>query len=228
MINYINNIYQNKKGSCFMKYLISLLIGYLIGTVNPAYIISKIRGFDIRKKGSGNAGASNALIILGKTVGVFCALFDIAKTCFAIWLTGALFTRTALIFAVTAVACILGHIFPFYMKFKGGKGLACLGGTILMYDWRVFLIMLAGELVVVLLTNYICFVPMSASIVFAFVFGIMEKEIIGAALFLITAMVILWKHRLNIKRIQNGTEMHFSYLWNKEKEIERVKNNIEN
>lgn len=210
-----------------MKYLISLLIGYLIGTINPAYIISKIRGFDIRKKGSGNAGASNALIILGKTIGVFCALFDIAKTCFAIWLTGFLFNKTALFFAVTAVACTLGHIFPFYMKFRGGKGLACLGGTILMYDWRVFLLMLAGELVVVLLTNYICFVPMSASIVFAIVFGIMEKEIIGAALFLITAIVILWKHRMNIQRIRNGTEMHFSYLWNKDKELERVKNNTE-
>lgn len=211
-----------------MKYLISLLIGYLIGTINPAYIISKIRGFDIRKKGSGNAGASNALIILGKTVGIFCALFDIAKTCFAIWLTGALFAKTALIFAVTAVACTLGHIFPFYMKFKGGKGLACLGGTILMYNWRVFLFMLAGELVVVLLTNYICFVPMSASIVFAIIFGILEKEIIGAALLLITAMVILWKHRLNIQRIRNGTEMHFSYLWNKDKELERIKRNTQN
>ncbi|MBR4012858.1 MAG: glycerol-3-phosphate 1-O-acyltransferase PlsY [Clostridia bacterium] len=210
-----------------MKYLISILIGYLIGTINPAYIISKIRGFDIRKKGSGNAGASNALIVLGKTIGIFCALFDIAKTCFVIWLTGFLFNKTALIFAVTAVACILGHIFPFYMKFKGGKGLACLGGTILMYDWRVFLFMLAGELVVVLMTNYICFVPMSASIVFALIFGILEKEIIGAALFLLTSIVILWKHRLNIQRIRNGTEMHFSYLWNKDKELERVKNNTE-
>ncbi len=211
-----------------MKYLLSLLIGYLIGAINPAYIISKIRGFDIRQKGSGNAGASNALIILGKVVGIFCALFDIAKTCFAIWLTRMLFERTALIFAITAVACILGHIFPFYMKFKGGKGLACLGGTILMYDWRVFLFMLAGELIVVLLTNYICFVPMSASIVFAIIFGIMEKEIIGALLLLITAMIILWKHRLNIKRIKNGTEMHFSYLWNKDKEIERIKRNTDN
>jgi glycerol-3-phosphate acyltransferase PlsY len=211
-----------------MKYLISLLIGYLIGTINPAYIISKIRGFDIRKKGSGNAGASNALMILGKAVGVFCALFDIAKACFAIWLTRTLFESTALIFAITSVACMLGHIFPFYMKFKGGKGLACLGGTILMYDWRVFLFMLAGELVVVLLTNYICFVPMSASIIFAIIFGILEKEILGAALLLATSVVILWKHRTNIKRIKNGTEMHFSYLWNKDKELERIKRNTEN
>ena len=207
-----------------MKYLFSILIGYLIGAINPAYIISKIRGFDIRQKGSGNAGASNALIMLGKVVGVFCAIFDILKTCLSIWITRKLFGATALIFAVTSVACILGHIFPFYMKFKGGKGLACLGGTILMYDWKVFLIMLACELVVVLVTNYICFVPMSAAIVFAVAFGILEKEILGALLFLITAIIIVFKHRTNIERIRNGTEMHFSYLWNKEKEIERIKN----
>ncbi len=208
-----------------MKYLFSVLIGYLIGTINPAYIISKIRGFDIRQKGSGNAGASNALIMLGKVVGIFCAIFDILKTCLAIWITRKLFGITALIFAVTSVACILGHIFPFYMKFKGGKGLACLGGTILMYDWKVFLIMLACEIVVVLVTNYICFVPMSAAIVFAVAFGILEKEILGAVLFFVTAIIIVFKHRSNIKRIRNGTEMHFSYLWNKEKEIERLKNN---
>lgn len=207
-----------------MKYLFSILIGYLIGTINPAYIISKIRGFDIRQKGSGNAGASNALIMLGKVVGIFCAIFDILKTCLSIWITRKLFGATALIFAVTSVACILGHIFPFYMKFKGGKGLACLGGTILMYDWKVFLIMLACELVVVLVTNYICFVPMSAAIVFAVAFGILEKEILGALLFLITAIIIVFKHRTNIERIRKGTEMHFSYLWNKEKEIERIKN----
>ena len=210
-----------------MKYLVSLLIGYLIGTINPAYIISRLRGFDIRQKGSGNAGASNALIMLGKAVGFFCAIFDILKTCLAVWITRTLFTESSLLFAITATACILGHIFPFYMKFKGGKGLACLGGTILMYDWRVFLIMLAGELVVVLVTNYICFVPMSAVIVFAAIFGIFEKDILGTALFAVISLIIIWKHRANIKRIKNGTEMHFSYLWNKDKELERIKRNTE-
>ena len=65
---------------------------------------------------------------------------------------------------------------------------------------------------------------MSAAIVFAVAFGILEKEILGALLFLITAIIIVFKHRTNIERIRNGTEMHFSYLWNKEKEIERIKN----
>ena len=165
--------------------------------------------------------------MLGKAVGIFCAIFDIAKACAAIWITSAIFEKAALIFAITAVACILGHIFPFYMKFKGGKGLACLGGAILMYDWRVFLIMLAGELIIVLLTSYICFVPMSAAIVFTCIYGYMEKELIGTLLLAMITIVILFKHRTNIVRIKNGTEMRISYLWNKEKEIERIKEHID-
>ncbi|MBQ4111933.1 MAG: glycerol-3-phosphate acyltransferase, partial [Clostridia bacterium] len=106
-----------------MKYVLCLLIGYVTGTINPSYIIARLRGFDIREKGSGNAGASNALILFGKVLGIGCALFDIAKAAFAIWLCGRLFPGLAYSLAITGVACILGHVFPFYMKFKGGKGL---------------------------------------------------------------------------------------------------------
>lgn len=207
-----------------MDFLYCILIGYFIGTVNPSYIIAKIHGFDIREKGSRNAGASNAVILLGKTIGILCALFDIAKTFFAIWLSQKLMPDFALAFSVTAVACSLGHIFPFYMKFKGGKGLACLGGMILAFDWRVFLIMLAIEIVVVLVSDYLCIVPLTASVVFPIVYGIMEKNLWGALMLLVITAVIFYKHKNNLQRIKNGTEMHFSFLWNKDKEIERLKN----
>ena len=100
-----------------------MFMGYLIGTINPSYIIAKLCGFDIREKGSKNAGASNALILFGKITGIGCALFDIAKATLIVWLCETLFPELAYSFAVTGVACILGHVFPFYMKFKGGKGL---------------------------------------------------------------------------------------------------------
>lgn len=209
-----------------MDFLYCILIGYFIGAVNPSYIIAKIHGFDIREKGSGNAGASNAVILLGKTIGILCALFDIAKTFFAIWLSQKLMPDFALAFSVTAVACSLGHIFPFYMKFKGGKGLACLGGMILAFDWRVFLIMLAIEIVVVLVSDYLCIVPLTASVVFPIVYGIMEKNLWGALMLFVITAVIFYKHKSNLQRIKNGTEMHFSFLWNKDKEIERLKNNM--
>lgn len=209
-------------------YLICILMGYLVGTVNPSYIISKIKGFDIRKKGSGNAGASNAVLVLGRFIGVACALLDILKATFVIWLAKLLFPALAHTFAVTGIACIVGHIFPFYMRFRGGKGLACLGGTVLAFDWRVFLIMLASEILVAILTNYICFVPVTAGLVFPIVYGVMTHDVIGAVILLLGGFLITWKHKENFKRIRQGTEVHLSYLWNKNKEIERVQEKLNN
>ncbi|MBE6708498.1 MAG: glycerol-3-phosphate 1-O-acyltransferase PlsY [Ruminococcaceae bacterium] len=205
-----------------MKYVLCILIGYLIGAINPSYIIAKLRGFDIREKGSKNAGASNALILFGKAIGIGCALFDIAKATFVIWLCEKLFPELTYSLAVTGVACILGHSFPFYMKFKGGKGLACLGGMILAFDWRVFLIMLAAEIAVAILTDYICFVPLTASAIFPIVYGIMRHDVWGVLIIALILPLMLYKHRENLKRIKQKTEMPFSFLWNKDKALEKT------
>ena len=205
-----------------MKYVFCFLIGYLIGTVNPSYIIARLRGFDIRQKGSKNAGASNALILFGKVIGIGCALFDIVKATFAIWLCGKLFPELAYSLAVTGVACILGHSFPFYMKFKGGKGLACLGGMILAFDWLVFLIMLAVEIVVAIVTDYICFVPLTASAIFPIVYGIMRGDVWGVLIVAVILPLMLYNHKENLKRIKQKTEMPFSFLWNKDKALEKM------
>ena len=205
-----------------MKYVLCILIGYLIGAINPSYIIAKLRGFDIREKGSKNAGASNALILFGKVLGIGCALFDIAKATFAIWLCGKLFPELTYSFAVTGVACILGHVFPFYMNFKGGKGLACLGGMILAFDWRVFLIMLAAEIVVAIATDYICLVPLTASAVFPIVCGIMRQDARGALIISLILPLMIYKHKENLKRIKQKTEMPFSFLWNKDKALAKT------
>ncbi|MBE6566091.1 MAG: glycerol-3-phosphate 1-O-acyltransferase PlsY [Ruminococcaceae bacterium] len=205
-----------------MNFLYCILIGYFIGAISPSYIMSKMRGFDIRDKGSHNAGASNVIMVLGKTMGVLCALLDIAKAFLVVWLAQKLMPDFELAFPLAAAACILGHIFPFYMKFKGGKGLACLGGIVLAYDWRVFLSLLAVELVVVLICDYLCIVPITASFAFAIIYGVMTKSLWGSLVLLLVATVILYKHKENIKRIKEGGEIHFSFLWNKKKELERV------
>ncbi|MBQ9747891.1 MAG: glycerol-3-phosphate acyltransferase [Clostridia bacterium] len=205
-----------------MKYLICILISYLIGTASPSYLIAKARGVDIREKGSKNAGASNVLMLFGKLAGVLCALLDIAKAAFAVWLCEKIFPSHALVFPIAGVSCIFGHIFPFYMQFRGGKGLACLGGMILAYDWRVFVVMLSCELIVALVTNYICFVPLTASVAFPIVYGVMGGELLGVLILFAAAVVIFVKHRENLSRIRKGTEMRLSFLWNKEKELERL------
>ncbi len=206
-----------------MEILFCILIGYFIGCINPSYIIGKLKGIDVKKSGSGNAGASNALILFGKLFGAFCALFDIFKAWFATLLCVELFEdELPVAFAVSAAAVILGHIFPFYTKFRGGKGLACLGGVILKYNPVIFLILLAGALVVVFITNYICFVPMTASLAFTIIYGIQRDDFVGTLILLIPFVVILIKHSENIRRIMKGTEFRFSYLWNKQKEYERM------
>lgn len=207
-----------------MSYLLSAVMGYLVGTVNPAFILAKLHGFDIREKGSRNAGASNAFLLFGKARGAFCAVFDIAKAAFIIWLTGHIFAPINT-FAVTATACILGHIFPFYMRFKGGKGLACIAGTVLAYDLKVFAVMLAAELVIALLTNYICFVPITASVVFPLLYGHLEQNLIGTLILCAATAVILYKHHENILRIKEGKEMRLSYLWDREGETARLREN---
>lgn len=208
-----------------MRYVICILIGYLVGSVNPSYLLARSHGIDIRKRGSGNAGASNALLVFGKLRGGLCALFDIGKAAGVVCLTRALFPGDPLVFATAASACILGHIFPFYMGFRGGKGLACLAGVILAYDLRVFGIMLAAEVVILLATRYICFVPMTGAAVFPVIYGMMTGNVPGILLLAAVAVVIQIRHSGNIRRILRGQEIRVSYLWNKEAESARMRQN---
>lgn len=215
-------------GTVIRDAAISLLVGYIVGMINPSYIIGKFKGFDIRKRGSGNAGGSNALITMGKPVGALCMVFDVAKAYGIIKLvTLVIFPNSDVAFACTAVGTVLGHVFPVIMKFKGGKGLACLGGSILAAHPLIFLGMLAAELVVVLATDYICFVPITASVIFPVVYGLVFKNLAGALILLAIIPVIFYRHAENIRRIRYGVEARFSLLWNKEKERERLEKNIE-
>jgi glycerol-3-phosphate acyltransferase PlsY len=208
-----------------MPIVISALLGYLIGGINPAYLIAKYKGFDIRKRGSGNAGASNAVITMGKKVGAISAILDIFKAYLAVTIAGVLFPNVSLAKVVMGISCILGHIFPIYMRFRGGKGLASLGGVILAFHPIVFVILLSVEMIIVLIVDYICIVPITASVAFPFIYMSMTKDSIGAILYGLLAIVIFSKHIENLKRIRSGTEAHFSFLWRRKKEIERLGGN---
>ena len=105
-----------------MAYFLAIGLGYLLGCSNMAYWLSRIKNVDIRKNGSGNLGASNATVLLGWGAGVIVALHDIGKAVLAVILTKLLFPEAEYAAAAAGVACVLGHIFPFYLKFKGGKG----------------------------------------------------------------------------------------------------------
>ena len=197
--------------------IFSLLMGYLIGGINAAYLIGRVKGIDIRKKGSGNAGASNAAVVMGRGVGAFAAVFDIAKAFAAVKLAALFFPTLAVAGVLGGTACILGHIFPVFMGFRGGKGLACLAGVALALDWKVFFILLALEAVLVLVVDYICVVPMTGTVLFTIAYAWRTHSLVGALAFAVVSVVILCKHRINIERIRNKEEIPFSYLWTKKK-----------
>lgn len=202
----------------------SILIGYLLGSINPSYIISKYKGFDIRTKGSGNAGASNALILLGKTTGVLCALFDIFKAYLSVKISTRLFPIFKIAGILSGTSCILGHMFPITMNFKGGKGLACLAGMCIAYDARLFLILLLIEFVIAFVTTYICFVATTGSTIFAIVM-LIKNGLLYSLIFSPVVISIWMKHRINFRRIRYGVEAKFEFLWNKKHEKERIQSN---
>ena len=202
--------------------IFSLAVGYFVGSVNPSYLFGLFKGEDIRETGSHNAGASNAVIVYGKKVGAFCAVFDILKAFFVIKLTAFLWPSVPLAKVCAASMCIMGHMFPIFMGFRGGKGLACTGGTILAYSARLFCILLLISLILVLVTDYICFVPASVAVYAPILYGLFTKDYIGQIIFTVVGLIILSKHIKNFRRIAEGTEAHFSFLWRRESEIERV------
>ena len=194
-----------------------------MGNLNPSYIIGRLRGFDIRKRGSGNAGASNAVITMGKGAGALSALLDILKAVFAYILAQTLFPHIRISGILSAAGCIMGHIFPVVMGFHGGKGLACLGGMILAYSPPVFLVMLTAELLLALALDYICVVPITGSVLFTAVYAFTVGDIAGTLILAAVSLVILSRHIQNLTRIRNGEEIHLSFLWNREAELERVR-----
>ena len=136
-----------------LQTLACLLLGYLLGSLSPSFLAGKLRGYDVRESGSGNAGASNTVILAGRFAGLIVALLDILKATCAWWLCAALFPGLRLSGILGGVGAILGHMFPLWLRFHGGKGLACLGGVILAYDWRTLLLMLAVAIAIGVVTK---------------------------------------------------------------------------
>lgn len=162
------------------------------------------------------------VILCGKKLGVVCAILDIFKACLAIGLCAFLFPEYDHAFAAAGTACIVGHIHPLFMGFRGGKGLACLGGMIMMFSRRVFGVFLILEIIIVLVTNYICFVPITAAIAFPIAYAVLAHDGIGAVMMAVGCVMILLKHTENLDRIRNGTELRFSYLWDRDSERKRL------
>lgn len=196
--------------------------GYFIGCINPAFIIGRIKGYDVRSSGSKNAGASNTVIMAGKLAGVLVALLDIFKAALSWRLCQALFPQFALAGILGGVVCILGHMFPVFLHFCGGKGLACIGGVVLAYDPATFLIMLAITCVIGFATNYIAIATVSIAAIWPVYYGVTTGFWAGAAVLAVPFVPILLRHMTNFRRIRAGEELRLNFLWKKDSELERI------
>lgn len=190
-----------------MAYILAALGSYLLGCSNLAFYISRIKKVDIRTGGSGNLGASNATALLGWKAGIAVALHDIGKSALAVILAEMCFPGLPYIGAVAGVASVLGHIFPFYLKFRGGKGFASYFGMTLALSWKLALIIAALIFLATVITDYIVVGTTLTIVTVPVYLGLAQHSLLLALILFIATAVILYKHRMNYVRIYKGTEM---------------------
>ena len=198
--------------------VVMAIIAYLIGSINFSVIISKkVAGFDVREKGSGNAGSTNMLRSVGKGAAALTLLCDILKGVVAILIAIGIgnIVKDAdkgLLVQIAGVAVVLGHTFPIFFGFKGGKGVATALGILLMTNWQIGLICLVFALVLMVLTQMVSLGSCAAAVLFPVLTLFIKEHYIvaeGGNYFIysvILAGIVLYNHRSNIKRILNGTE----------------------
>ena len=204
--------------------VISVFIGYLFGCFQTSYFVSKwVKKEDIRELGSGNAGASNVTSELGWSYGIFTGIIDVLKAYIPVQIILFIFPQSSpdmdlILMALAGTGAILGHIYPFYMDFRGGKGIACYIGILLAFDWHIGLATIIILIVLTIITDYISIgsiVLYLAVPTLAYYTGDYPNIVIGCSLILL--IVGLVKHRINIQRIMNGTEKGLRSVLRKEK-----------
>ena len=192
-----------------MQYILVIALSYLLGCSNMAEYIAALKKVDLSAGGSGNPGASNAVILMGWGAGALVAIHDIGKAALAVILARVLFPELPLIGAVAGVAAVLGHIFPFWMKFKGGKGFASYLGMTIALHWKFAIAVLLLVVLVTLITDYIVAATTTTIVLVPIGLGLLTHSLLLPLILLIASLVIAWKHRDNYVRIYNGTEIRF-------------------
>lgn len=199
-----------------MHYLFSMLIGYLFGTFQSSYFLCKfIYQKDIRTIGTKNAGASNTFIHIGKVPGILVGVLDIAKAILALFCIHILFHETLsseqldLCLYLGGLFVILGHNFPVFLKFKGGKGTASLIGAFLFLEFKIALICMVFFVIILLTSNYIAFSTLSLTVLFALQSMVQKMHLYIIGITLLIFLISFLKHIENYRRIIKGEEIGF-------------------
>lgn len=189
-----------------LRVLFCLLNGYLLGSLSPAALLARVKDVNLRTEGTGNLGATNTTLVLGKQYGVLVMVFDVGKAYLACKVASYLLPEWETAILLAGAAAVVGHAFPFYMKFRGGKGVAAFGGMILAFDPWFFLILLINAVILMLIVNYGVVGPMSASALFPVMVGVRSRSILEALVCAVTGLLIMLKHWNVFERMRDGSE----------------------
>ena len=202
-------------------YIIVTIIAYLLGSISFSVIISKkMAGFDVREKGSGNAGSTNVLRTVGKKAAILTLICDCLKGIVAILIAVLASkivkgTDAGLLVQLAGVAVVIGHTFPIFFKFKGGKGVATSLGVLLIINWQIGLICLVFALTLMALTRFVSLGSVSAAILFPILTIFIQENYIVPGNYIIfgvvLAAIVVFNLRANVKRLLTGTENKLSF-----------------
>ena len=184
-----------------MNAILSFGFGYLIGCINPAAWVGKKKNVNLKETGTGNLGATNTALVLGKKAGYFVLLIDMLKSIFSYRIARLLFPKIAAVAGLLAgIGVLLGHCFPITMGFVGGKGLASFGGLVLAYDPLLFAILLTIGILMAFLMDYGVYLAVSATVLFPIASFLRTGNSMDMLLTGIAGGLIFCMHLGNLKR----------------------------
>lgn len=200
-----------------MNMILLIILTYLIGSIPSGLWIGKLfYKTDIREHGSGNLGATNTFRILGKKAGIVVTLMDILKGTIATLLPSlAYFADSGIHPLVAGALAVVGHMFPVFAKFRGGKAVATSAGVVLGYHWPIFIILFIAFILCLKVSKMVSFSSMFASVVafvYAIIYTFFEQDYFLLIIITILAAFIFYRHRSNIIRIKSGTEPKVKWL----------------
>lgn len=214
-----------------MKYLFCILIGYLLGCLSPSALVAKITGTDLRRSGTKNLGSTNVSLVIGKWWGLFVMAFDIMKSYLACKIATHL-VEMPHIGLVVGLFAVAGHVFPFYMNFKGGKGLAPYAGLVLAYNHWIFLFLLVTCTALLIILNHGYVMSYSAAILFCIISTALSRDLWVLILTATAGALIMWRHRGNVRQAHEGTDMnvreYVAKLFKKKSKSNKKSSNDEN
>lgn len=199
----------------FRQILLCVLAGYFFGGLSGGFLVGKLYRTDVRQHGSGNLGATNVLRVLGKKAGLMTLFIDLGKVIIPILLVRyvvfpeypAFSYENQLLVLYLALGTVIGHNFPLGLDFHGGKGVACMGATMLLFDWRLAAIGFASFVLICAVTKYVSVASMFESLLFlAWVIYVTDSDLHMILVTAVFPLLVIFMHRTNIARLLKGTE----------------------